>query len=163
DWRPGDSVKPTVSRFLLDCDSFARLPPGGSQCDANQHGPVGGEFTTEQGKSRDFVAEKFGVGGQAVTRAKAISLSAPDLVDDIKSGARSINDAYNEMKRRQDAATGQNMAEAPHDRFDKLVDSKISSLSELIADHAPIMRADEARKVTQSLANLIRQVEALGL
>lgn len=124
-----------------------------------------GEFTGAEGDSRDLVAEKFGIGGQAVTRAKAISLNAPDLLDDLKAGTRSVNDAYNELKRRQDNTPGatpgdRNSVADPHDRFDRLVDSKVSGLSELIAEHAPIMREDERRKVVQCLQNLIRQAEA---
>ncbi len=123
-----------------------------------------GELTLAAGKAAELVAEKFGVGGQAVTRAKALSLNAGDLAAEVKSGERSINDAYNELKRRQDNAplsTAGDKAkpEDPHGRFEGRFDRAVSNISDAIADHAEYGSADDLRYVRAALENLIRQAE----
>jgi ParB-like chromosome segregation protein Spo0J len=60
----------------------------------------------QSGKAAEIVAEKFGVGGQAVTRAKSLSLNAPDLFTEMKAGGRTVNDAYSELQRRQGKSPG---------------------------------------------------------
>lgn len=58
------------------------------------------------GEAREQVADKFGVGSQAVTRAKSLSLNASDLFAEMKAGKRSVNDAYSELQRRQGKSPG---------------------------------------------------------
>ena len=117
----------------------------------------------DEGKAAEIVAEKFGVGGQAVTRAKALSLNAPDLFAELKTG-RTVNDAYNELKRRQDNAPlstpgDKAKPDNPAERFEGRIDRAVSNLSEAIADHAEYGTADDLRYVRAALENLIRQAE----
>lgn len=117
-----------------------------------------------KGASAELAAEKFGVGRDAVNKAKSLSLNAGDLAAEVKAGGRSINDAYNELKRRQDNSPGAQAGdkakpEDPHGRFEGRVDRAVSNLSDAIADHAEYGSADDLRYVRAALENLIRQAE----
>lgn len=123
------------------------------------------DSVNSHGRSDELVAEKFGVGQQAVARAKSISLNAEDLYEQIKQGTRSINDAYNELKRRQDNAPGSHAGDKPindedqYERFEKRLDRAVSNISDAIADLGSKGRPDDLRYVRQALENLIRQAE----
>lgn len=123
-----------------------------------------GEFTGATGEARELVADKFTVGTQAVSRAKALAANADDLFAEMRAGLRTVNDAYSELKRRQDnspLATPGDKAkpENPALRFESRVDRAVSALSDAIADHAEYGLADDVRYVRSALENLIRQAE----
>ena len=117
-----------------------------------------------KGQARDEAGAKAGVSGSYVDRAEKLINVATDLAEQVKQGALTLNAAMTELKKRQDNAPGSTPGDRaktddPHDRFDRLVDSRISGLSDLIAEHSAIMREDERRNLIQALQNLIRQIE----
>jgi len=51
------------------------------------------------GKSRDKAAELFGIGKRYISDAKMISQKAPEMLDEIRSGEKTIKEAVKEVKR----------------------------------------------------------------
>jgi 16S rRNA G966 N2-methylase RsmD len=51
------------------------------------------------GKSRDKAAELFGIGKTYISDAKMISQKAPEMLDEIRSGEKTIKEAVKEVKR----------------------------------------------------------------
>lgn len=121
------------------------------------------QMSRSERETRAMAAEAVGgTNREYVRQMSKLREADPDLFDSIMAGEKKLTDAWRAHKApggyAYDGATSQ--PADPHDRFDRLVDSRISGLSDLIAEHAPIMREDERRKVVQALQNLIRLAEA---
>lgn len=54
---------------------------------------------TEQGRSAQIIADKIGISADSIKKAKAIKTRAPELAEQVISGEKSLNKAYQEMKK----------------------------------------------------------------
>jgi hypothetical protein len=101
---------------------------------ANGGDDPSGEFTS-RGQSRDEAAAMVGVGGQAVTRAKALVNNAPHLAEQVRNNERTLNDAYNEHKRGVDrvVAGPANATITPYEAVEAKLDRALDAVGEALA------------------------------
>ena len=84
-------------------------------------------------QARDKAAAAFGVGGSYVGRAKAISEHAPETFEELKSGAKTVNEAYKEAKPKIERAKAS-------ERLAKADDSDLTTVITTDGKTAPILK-----------------------
>lgn len=113
------------------------------------------------GTSAAAAAEAVGVSDFAIKQAKALVNNAPDLAAQVKSGSRSLNDAHNELKRRQSPVDNSPKNEIV-DAAEALLSRVFDHLSTL-EDRLATCRDDERTTVDQILAKIEARIQQARL
>lgn len=136
----------------VEADAHERKLATLKQSDGDRSGNISGSV---QGDTRDLVVAELGnaISGKLLDQGKKVHDEHPDIWKDVVRGAKSISAAYRE-------ASGPPTSKINTDaeRFEKLFDSAVSRISELIADYTD-GGADDIRYVTQNLNGMIKLAE----